>query len=209
MNLTANAVLIFGLLSLPLAASTVNIDFGKPSAGFVQGTSTSATYTFAPGFSVIASGYNGSVTASTPQTLAALYAKTNGGDEQGLGLAAGTDREITPGHFIQLDLSQLNGFGASSFKLGIDSSTPPDAYALYLSNIKGVAGTLFATGTGETSYSVSRSQFAVNPYLTLTATNGNVLVGPGTVTSAPEPGTMFSLGAGLLLAGWRLRKLKS
>ena len=194
----------FGLLAAaPVFASTISVDFGKPDEpAFVQSTSTSATYTFAPNLTITATGYH---INGTPQTTA-LYAKTNGGDEEGLGLAneAG-DHEITNGNFIQLDLSKIGA--NSSFSLFTDSTTGSDAFKIYVSAIKGVEGTLSATGNTETTYSFTAAQIAAAPYISLAATSGDVLLGPGAVTSnAPEPGTVLSLGAGMLLVTWRARK---
>ena len=197
--------LAFGLLiGAPMFASSINVDFGTPDAGFVQSTSTSANYTFASPNKIAATGYH--VNGNSTVSPTALFAKTNGGDEEGLGLANGTDDEITPGNFIQLDLSQLTTYGAVSFTVKTNSTTGNDAFALFLSSTKGSIGSFYTAGNTETTYSFTAAQFKANPYLSLTATSGNVLLGPGTIASAPEPGTILSLGAGLVLVGLRARK---
>lgn len=210
MNLS-HVKLTFGLgllLAAPGFASTINIDFGLPTSPFTQSVSTTANYTFAPGRQISATGYH--ITNSSTYTPIALYAKTNGSDEEGLGLAlpyGGSSHEITFSNFIQLDLSQLVSFGASSFSLRTYSTTGSDAFAISLSSAKGTPGVLYTSGSTETTYSFTAAQIAATPFISLGATAGDVLLGPGVITStAPEPGTIISLGAGLVLVGLRFRK---
>jgi len=207
MKSTTFAALTLGLFPTLLSASTIQIDFGVPDAGFVQDVSKIANYTFAPGFSFTASGYSGD-SATVAGTPTALHAKNLGGDEQGLGIASGTDFEITPGKFIQLNLTKLGQYNpTTTLQFGIDSSTGPDRYSLYLSNQQGIEGTFYKSGAAESAYSFTAAQIAATPFVSLTATAGNVLVGPGAITTAtPEPGTLLSLSAGMLLVGWRFRK---
>jgi hypothetical protein len=202
--------LIGVVLGASAASASIIVDFGIPNSGFTEGVSTTATYTETAGVQIFAAGYTGAP-GNTAGTLTALYAKTAGGDEEGLGLNndSSGDHEITPGNYIQLNLSQLHLYSAlTSFVLAVDSSTGSDAYAIYLSATAGVAGTLYQSGTAETSYTLTKAQLTADPYVTLTATAGNVLLGPGTIVLAnPEPVTMATLGTGLLLIGlWRSRK---
>ena len=202
--------LTFGLgllVAAPAFASTINIDFGKPTSPFTQDVSTTANYTFAPGLQISATGYH--IVNSTTVNTIALHAKTAGGDEEGLGLAqpaGGSSYEITFSNFIQLDLTKLITAGATSFSLFTDSTTGQDAYAISLATTKGTLGTLFATGNTEKTFTFTAAQIAATPYISLGATAGDVLLGPGTITTAPEPGTILSLGAGLILVGLRFKK---
>jgi hypothetical protein len=193
------------LVASPVWAGIMSVDFGHPDAGFVQGVSTTATYTLPDGEKILAYGYNGSPSAPNAGTLISLFAKTAGGDEEGLGLTNDPthDDEITVGNYIQLDLS---GLKAISFTVKIGSSTGSDAYALYDSSMKGIAGTVFASGTTEKTFTFTAAEIAADPFISLTATSGNVLVGPGTVTPVPEPGTLLSMGAGFIAIGLGLRK---
>jgi len=204
-----NHTLTFGLgmlLATPIFAATINIDFGKPDAGFNQSVSTSANYTFAPGDQIVATGYH--INSLSSFSATALYAKTAGGDEEGLGLANdGSVHEITPGNFIQLDLTKLSSIGATSFTVKTNSTTGTDAYSLYLSSTKGGLGNFFTSGNTETTYSFTAAQIAASPYINLRATSGDVLLGPGSISApTPEPGTILSLGTGLLLVGLGFKK---
>jgi hypothetical protein len=148
----------------------------------------------------LAYGYNGAPSAISAGVLTSLYAKTDDGDEEGLGLVndPSHDDEITVDNFIQPDMSGLNSL---SFTIKIGSSTGSDAYSIYDSATKGVAESLFASGKTETSYTLTAAQIAADPYISLTATRGNVLLGPATITPAPEPGTLLLMGAGFIMIG--------
>ena len=200
--------LLGGVLLASASWATIIVDFGLPDSGFSQGTSTTATYTETGGAKIFATGYTGTP-GNTAGTATALFAKTAGGDEEGMGLNndGSGEHEITPGNYIQLNLSQLSLLSATTFLLSVNSSTSPDAYSIYRSTTAGVAGTLFTTGTTETTYSFTAAQIAANPYVSLAATGGNVLLGPATIIQAtPEPGTVFLLGTGLVLLGMRGRR---
>lgn len=198
------------LFSLPICASTISVNFGTPDAPFTQSVSTSANYMFAPGFTIVASGFGGTGNTVSPT---ALFAKNQTGtDEVGLGTAAGSSKEVDSTHFIQLDLTALKGYGASTFLFSTNSVSGTDAYKVFLSKTQsGMDTVVFPTMTGEKTYTVNSSDFNARPYLSFTATTGDVLLGPGAVTKtdAPEPGTVVSLGAGLVLIGLRFRKARS
>ncbi len=199
------------LLATPVFASTINVDFAVPDAPFSQGVSTSAKYTFAPSDQIVATGYH--VNSDASISMIGLFAKTGpaSGDERGLGLTSlygGSDHEITVGNFIQLDLSKLTSFGATSFTVKTNSTTGDDAFALALSATKGMPGVPSIFGNTETTYSFTAAQIAATPYISLGATKGDVLLGPAVITSAPtpEPGTILSLGTGLALVALGFRK---
>ena len=63
-----------------------------------------------------------------------LWAKDNTGDEVGLGLTSDTSHEdeITPGFFIQLNISSILGNGPLTILM--DSTTSPDVWSIYETN---------------------------------------------------------------------------
>src|SRR5206468_3111124 len=96
------------LCTASAASATVNIDFGSQPGNL----GPTATYT-SGGLTVTASGYSDGFILSAPT---ALYGKNQGGDEQGLGLAADPSgqNEIYWGNsvlgaFVELDVSALFG----------------------------------------------------------------------------------------------------
>src|ERR1700722_19461508 len=152
-------------------AATVLWDFSV-GAGGNQGTTL--TQDSVPlGIPIVASGFTGIIGTPTD-----LFRKEAGGDEVGLGLTNDptAEDEITPGSFIQLDLSAL--------------TIPP------LTSL---------TGTTEfpTIESINTTGFR---FLDVSAVAGNVLLREIDASAVPEPSTwaMMLLGfAGLGFFGYR------
>lgn len=186
-------------------ATTITYDFSACPTGFTCPTAigTSQTYT-AGGVTITAYGFNASGADN-------LYVKEGSGDESGLGLAdGGTDHEIKPGSFVQLDLSNLAAKGVDSGTLTIGSVQKGEAYDICTSTAIGTLGTSCTPGT--TNFTpVTISWSSSDPIVGLTATNGDVLlVNSMTTEPTPEPGTVTLLGAGaLMLAAMMFRRFRS
>ena len=185
-------VFMLGALSLAVAAKagtiTITFEFNNPTGAL----GTTETYTQGI-YSIVASGFNGT---DSPQDL---FSKNAGGDEVGIGLTNDSDFEITPGSFIQLDLSTLP---LGTFALQINSDTGADAFKLYNTSVAGTLGGVVLDSQGSTSNPL----LTITPslrYLDLTATSGNVLEGPlsFTVSTTPEPATFLMIAVGLVSVG--------
>ena len=112
----------------------------------------SQAYT-ANGVTLTAYGYNGSGATGTPR---ALFGKTAGGNENGLGIyATSADNEITTSTFIQVDTNDLVAKGATNVQMLIGSVQSGEGYDIYGSNTLGTIGTkLLAGGTSESGFAM-------------------------------------------------------
>lgn len=204
-----NTIVLLGLslaTCLTLPASTLIYNFSSPSGNL---GSSDHTYT-SNGLSIPAYGFS----SSSPLSLGTgvnLFGKTDGAHETGLGLVndLSGDHEIVPGSYIQLDLSGLTH--ATGFGIQVLSVQQGEGYNLYLSNAKGVAGATYQTGiSSESAYTVPVADIQITPFLSISASSGNVLLGSATATTqAPEPTTMFSMGMGLLAVAFFIRRKQS
>jgi len=164
------AIYMFGALAFVASANatTVTCSFNSPTGDL---GSTTHTYSCG-GFNITATAFGGGN----------LFGKNDGGDEVGVGLTSDPSgqNEITPGHFIQLDL--VNILGNNPMSLVIGSNTGDDRGTIWNTSVAGVAG-----GTALVSNTGSESPFTLNPtlrYLDLSGTAGNILLGPLTFTTS-------------------------
>jgi hypothetical protein len=192
----------------PASADTLNYDFSNPTGTL----GTSQTYTV-DGVTVTARGYSGISSPSSVGTPTNLFGKADGGDENGVGIAAATNHEIQNPYFIQLDLTNVFSklqVTSEQLSMGSVQSGAPffETYDIYGSNTLGVPGTkLISAGTlDETLFDIPN--FGSYTYITAGTSNPDVLVSGLSIvgTVVPEPGSLalavFGLGS---LAAW-LRK---
>jgi hypothetical protein len=122
------------------------------------------------GITITAHGYynNGSATN--------LYAKNEGGDETGLGLAYENDHEVDTNGFIQLDLQNVIASGASSVSLSIGSVQSGEKYNVYGSNTLGSIGTLLISNSTKDSTLFTVPSYPNYRYIAIRATSGDVVL---------------------------------
>jgi hypothetical protein len=179
------------------AADNVFWNFGTGTSGPIGDTTVVDSVPL--GIPITASGF-----AGNPGTPTTLDRKELGGDEQGLGLTndPSGENEITPGNFIQLDLSALAGAPLLNLDLSFtpDSTTPPDEWALFLSNTAGAHGAVAAlTGVTEATAFIDTAGFR---YLDVSALAGNILLSQLDASAVPETPTWTMLLAGFAGLGF-------
>jgi hypothetical protein len=133
-----------------------------------------------------------------------LFGKGGGGDENGVGLTndLSGENEITPGSFIQLDLSNIK-FASANMSFMADSTTLGDAWQVFGSNIAGsiVGATLLNSCVGtdgpgnacEAPNNFTLPGASSFKFLDVTALMGNVLLTQVDAVQVPAP----IVGAGL------------
>lgn len=131
----------------PANASTVTWTF--ISAGNTLGNISSPhpELSTAGGYTITATAYNGigGVTEN-------LFAKTGGGDENGLGITSDPsgNHEIYGTHFIQLDVQSAIAVGLTGFNFSMGSTTGNEAWSVYGTNsAAGASLTLLAQGEND------------------------------------------------------------
>ena len=155
--------------------STCNNSWNFSTAPGALGTSQ--TYTIS-GITITAYGFTN---ASTP---AALYGKTAGGDESGLGIKGTVDSEITTTTYIQLDLAQVIASGAQSGTMVIGSVQSGEGYDIYGSSTLGALGTLLLSNGTIDFAAFPIPGFPTYRYLGVRAHAADVLLDAVTFTCA-------------------------
>jgi len=197
--LLLGGILIFAAPTFADSTSSGSFNFASTLGNL--GTSDTLT---SGSFSVVATGY------SAPGMTTDLYAKNEGPNEIGMGIANGMDREINGTSFIQLNLTQILSTSPTSLVLGVGSIQFPDAYQIWGSNTAGALGTMLATN--QNSFTFNLSSFGKYDYISVVSPTGTVLIDGLTVNqplatnnSAPEPNSATLLLIGLAaLASIRL-----
>ena len=185
------------------ANAAVVIDFNSPTGN----VGTSEIYGD-PGTTVTAYGY-------VAGSAANLYGKSQGGDENGLGLAADPtgQHEIfydaRGGTFVALDVTDLFG-DATDASVFFGSTSGGESWSIYGSDLLGTLGDLLLTGSSEGSL-VGLPNFGDYNYYNFVSNNGggkNVLLGGLSYNPAavPEPATWAMMLLGFGAVGFSMRR---
>ena len=205
-RLLLSTALAFGLVA-PAYAISINWDFGQH-----PGLLGSAQTFSAGGETLSARGFDAGDAA------AALFSKTAGGDENGLGLADDPtgDNEISGRNFVQLNLDGPLADHVSHFTFSMGSSTDGEKWAVFGSNdASPFTFTLLSSGSDEGVIHSLLGGFDNYNFFYNGPAEGvggaNVLLSSfgGTAGAVPEPSTWLLglTGFGLVAAlGWKRKR---
>ena len=203
--LLACAAMGAAALATPATAASLLYDFSSPSG--VPGGVGTQTYT-SGGITITANSCG--LGLCYPDLVAPLFGKAGGGDENGLGIAAGATgdsaNEITGIFGVELDVLNLIGHvvpGSVDFQMG--STTAPDTWEVLGSNVRSGSWTPLLPGADEGSHPLP--DFGTYRYYEFVATSGDVLLAnlTASTTAVPEPATwaLMLIGIGGLGAALR------
>ncbi|MGH9475317.1 MAG: hypothetical protein ACRD1C_03170 [Terriglobales bacterium] len=208
------AAAAFLLTAMPVLAGTITYNFGANGSSHDGELNTGASFGVSP-YQITAYGFVGLTTDVASRNL---YQKDDGSSEDGLGLNSTTDHEINPQQAIVFDVANLisAGYTGGTFTLGSLQSGEEGEVAGFNGISAGslVVGSSYgdvsqyadgATTAGTGNIFVN---WGSNPYVGFitdshqSSSTGNFLVDGLTVTTTPEPATIFLLLPALLLLGW-------
>ena len=210
---------LLGIAALTMATAgqaSVQIDFNNPS-----GNLGSNTHVYSNGsYSVTATGYSDFDFGSNTGTANNLFGKSDGGDENGVGLLGdpSTQHEIWFANdgfqtipTIILDVSSLlSQASAGQFRMG--STTNNEQWIL--AGYNGTTWFEILTGTTEGSFVDLPGWGTFSEYAFVSGgtvagesrTSGNVLLSALSLTPVPEPGTWAMMLLGFGAMGFALRR---
>jgi hypothetical protein len=155
--------------------------------------STSQSYTVAPGYTIVARGYDNNGGIGTSHEL---FFKNAGGDEIGLGLVNTLNNELqvdghgNPLQFIQLDLTSILAQGFTNGKIEIGSVQSSESFNLYGSNTLGSLGIKLNSTPYDSSKDdtfVSVPNFGTYKFISVVAATFDVLPVAFQATIVPIP----------------------
>lgn len=210
-SLALASVLFVGTGFAPANAAVVTWTFISPGNTTGNISSPHSELSTAGGYTITATAYNG-IGGGTEN----LFAKTGGGDENGLGINSDPsgNHEIYGTHFIQLDVQSAIVAGLTGFNFSMGSTTANEAWKVYGTNsAAGASLTLLASGANDELSHALAGGYKYYDFFYDSSYNGtggqNVLLHEfAAVASVPEPSTwaMMILGfAGVGFMAYRRR----
>ena len=203
--LAVSAGIVLGAASAQAATIIWNLD---SPPGIPSPNPNTQTFT-AGGITISANGFmNGNF--SGPPNLA-LFVKTSGGDETGLGSNVDStgDHELNGTQWIQIDFTAARAAGVTDFDfvMGSTTATQPEAWRVFGSNSATSLGSQILTGNDELVTHDLTGANGAFAYYNFQATQGNVLLASVSgVSAVPEPATWAMMLLGFVGLGLAFRQ---
>jgi len=146
-----------------------------------------------------------------------LFGKNAGTGEQGLGLtgnANNPDNEITPGNFVQLDISKLTIPPLTDIFMSFqaNSTTGSDKWHVFGTNTPGtLTGAVSILSGNDETLQTLPGVIGHFTFLDVTADSGDILIHEldNNLSAVPLPGAIWMFGAGLGGLGLLMRRRKN